>query len=104
MRQRWQLISSSPGEQQQGKFVDRGVGEKALNKQETRLNQHADAATALAAASAAVAEGQGGGGDLLLFVASKMTRVLRRWKRTQVSKLLDNDGQRHQSRHLIYKQ
>jgi hypothetical protein len=31
MLQRWQLISSSPGEQQQGKFVDRGVEEKALN-------------------------------------------------------------------------
>ena len=30
------------------------------------------------------------------------TRV-RRWKRTQVSKLLEKDGQRHQSCHLIYK-
>ncbi len=32
-----------------------------------------------------------------------MTRV-RRWKRTKVTKLLEKDGQRHQSRHLIYKQ
>jgi hypothetical protein len=50
------------------------------------------------------AEGQGGGGDLFLFVESEMMRVLRRWKRTQVSKLLDKDGQHHQSCHLIYKQ
>ena len=57
---------------------------------------------ALAAASAAVAEGQRRSGDLLVFVASEMTRV-RRWKRTQVSKLLEKDGQRHQSCHLIYK-
>ena len=48
---------------------------------------------ALAAASAAVAEGQRRSGDLLVFVASEMTRV-RRWKRTQVSKLLEKDGQR----------
>jgi hypothetical protein len=40
---------------------------------------------------------------MFLFVASEMTRV-RRWKRKQVSKLLEKDGQRHQSCHLIYKQ
>ena len=70
--------------------------------QETRFDQYVDAATALAAASAAGAKGLGRVGDLFLFVASEMTRV-RRWKRTQVSKLLEKDGQRHQSCHLIYK-
>ena len=73
-----------------------------LKKHETRFCQHADAATDLVAASAAGTKGQRGVGDLLVFVASEMTRVCR-WKRTQVSKLLEKDRQRHQSCHLIYK-
>ena len=40
---------------------------------------------------------------MFLFVTSEMTRVCQ-WKRTKVTKLLEKDGQRHQSRHLIYKQ